>query len=80
MISIEQIQDSLTKLKSKLDIEDLKDQSSRLKSQTMEEGFWDHKNSAQIAQKLGSLENTIGEFDSFESKVGRQLRSNRRRP
>lgn len=69
MISIEQIQDSLTKLKSKLDIEDLKDQASRLKSQTMEEGFWDHKNSSQIAQKLGNLENTIEEFDTFESKV-----------
>jgi len=69
MITIEQIQDALSKLKSKLDIEDLKDQASRLKSQTMEEGFWDHKNSGSVAQKLGHLENTIREFNEFESKV-----------
>ena len=73
MTSINQIQESVAKLKSKLDLEALKDKASRLKSQTLEDGFWDHKNSGQIAQELGHIENTIQEFEDFESKVNEFL-------
>jgi len=69
MFTLSELQQSLTKLEDKLKVSDLKDQISRLKSQTMEEGFWDHKNSNQIASQLGSLENQVQEFEDFKSKL-----------
>ena len=35
----------------------------------MEPGFWDQKNSNQIAKQLGDLENQLQEFESFQSKI-----------
>ena len=69
MLTILELTDSLTKLEEKLNISDLRDQVSRLKSQTMEAGFWDQKNSNQIAKQLGDLENQLQEFEAFQSKI-----------
>lgn len=69
MFTLSELTDSLTRLEEKLNISDLKDQVSRLKSQTMEAGFWDHKNSNQVAKQLGELENQLQEFESFQSKI-----------
>lgn len=69
MLSIQELQQSAPKLFERLDISNLEDKVSRLKSQTLEEGFWDHKNSGEIAQELGALENQVQKFREFEQKL-----------
>jgi len=69
MLSIQELQQSAPKLFEKLDISNLEDKVSRLKSQTLEDGFWDHKNSGEVAQELGTLENQVQKFREFEEKL-----------
>jgi peptide chain release factor 2 len=73
MLAISELKSSLESIKNKLDLPKLVQQANDLESQTLAEGFWDHKNSGQVASELGSLQAQIKLVEDFEQQINEFL-------